>query len=111
LKTVTSNQNYTSTIPPSVVAQIVGCMNPSAMNYNPNATISREDLCVFPNISENVVIDEPAKQTKVVVQPKQEEVRQDPPPPPKPVLCNDPNALNYGLEGVCIYPPIKKKNQ
>ena len=59
LKTVTSNQNYTSTIPPSVIA-------------------------------------EPAKQTKVVVQ-------------PKPVLCNDPNALNYGLEGVCIYPLIKNE--
>lgn len=110
LKTVTSNQNYSSTIPPSVIAEVEGCKNPSALNYNPNATISREDLCVFPDISENVVTDEPAKETKVVIQPKQEEVKQDPPPPPpKPVICEDSNALNYGLEGVCIYPPIKKE--
>jgi len=89
LKTVTSNENYTSTIPPTISAQVVGCKSENALNRNMNADIHDESLCVYP-----------AKDDEVPVQ-----LDPPPPPPPKPVLCNDPAALNFGLEGVCIYPP------
>ena len=90
LKTVTSNTQYKSTIPPSVEAEIVGCMDRTAKNYNPNATVNVPDLCFY-EPKEDTFIDE------VVTDPP-------PPPPPKPKVCNDPAALNYGLPGVCIFP-------
>jgi len=93
LKTVTSNSKYKSTIPDSVSAKVVGCKDPNALNRNMNADIHDESLCVYePKVEEfidNVISDPP------------------PPPPPKPVVCNDPNALNFGLEGRCIYAPPK----
>ena len=91
LKTVTSNENYTSTIPPTISAQVVGCKSETALNRNMNADIHDESLCVYPPKDEEgpVQLDPP------------------PPPPPKPVLCNDSNALNFGLEGVCLYSPPK----
>ena len=93
LKTVTSNSQYKSTIPDSVSAKVVGCKDPNAENYNPNADINDSSLCVYtPKVEEfvdNVISDPP------------------PPPPPKPKVCNDPSALNHGLEGVCIYAPPK----
>ena len=93
LKTVTSNSQYKSTIPDSVSAKVIGCKDPNALNYNPNADINDSSLCVYePKVEEfvdNVISDPP------------------PPPPPKPVVCNDPAALNFGLEGVCIYAPPK----
>lgn len=91
LKTVTSNENYTSTIPPTVSAKVVGCKSENALNRNMNADIHDESLCVYPATDDEgpVQLDPP------------------PPPPPKPVLCNDSNALNFGLEGACIYAPPK----
>ena len=93
LKTVTSNEKYTSTIPPTISAKVVGCKDPNALNYNPNADINDSSLCVYtPKVEEfvdNVISDPP------------------PPPPPKPKVCNDPSALNFGLEGACIYAPPK----
>jgi hypothetical protein len=102
LKTVTSNKNYSSTIPPSISAGIPGCMDPNSKTYNPNATINVPDMCVYADTSENVVIDKPSE-TKIQIEPKPE-IELDPPQPPKPMLCENPAALNYGLPGVCIFP-------
>ena len=89
LKTVTSNENYTSTIPPSISAKVIGCKSENALNYNMNADIHDESLCVYRTDDEGPV-------------------KLPPPPPPKPVLCNDSTALNFGLEGTCIYPTPNK---
>jgi len=91
LKTVTGNSKYKSTIPESVSAKVVGCKSENALNRNMNADIHDESLCVYP-----------AKDDEGPVQ-----LDPPPPPPPKPVLCNDSNALNFGLEGRCIYAPPK----
>lgn len=100
LKTVSSNQTYKSTIPPSVSAKVAGCKDPNALNYNPNADIDDRSLCVYAPQEESF---------KDVVEPREEVLPPPPPPPPPPlpIICNDPGALNYGQEGVCIYP--KKK--
>jgi hypothetical protein len=75
VKTVRSNSEYTSTRPPTLSAQIRGCMDPKAKNYNPNATIP--SVCTY-DVQE-------AKYRSVQI-------------------CNDRNATNYGQEGVCVYP-------
>ena len=102
LKTVSSNQSYKSTIPPSVSAKSVGCKDPNALNYNPNADIDDRSLCVYAPQEESF---------KDVIEPREEVLPPPPPPPPAqlPIICNDPNALNYGQEGVCIYPKPKPK--
>jgi len=102
LKTVSSNQSYKSTIPPSVSAKSVGCKDPNALNYNPNADIDDRSLCVYAPQEESF---------KDVIEPREEVLPPPPPPPPPPlpIICNDPNALNYGQEGVCIYPKPKPK--
>lgn len=76
LKTVRSNDEYSSTRPPALAAQIRGCTDPNAKNYNPKATIS--STCVYD------VQVEKYKDIKV---------------------CNDKNATNYGKDGDCVYPP------
>jgi hypothetical protein len=76
LKTVRSNDEYASTKPPVQAAQIRGCMDSSAKNYNPNATIPSE--CVY---------DIKVKKYRDVK------------------VCDDSNASNYGSDGTCIYPP------
>lgn len=94
LKTVTSNQTYKSTIPPTLSAKVAGCKDPNALNYNPNADIDDRTLCVYAPVVDTFKDDV----VPVVVQ------TQTPPPAPTPIICNDPNALNYGQEGKCIYP-------
>jgi hypothetical protein len=76
LRTVRSNDEYASTKPPVLSAQIRGCMDSSAKNYNPNATIPSS--CVYDI------------QTK-----KYRDVK----------VCDDRNATNYGSDGTCVYPP------
>lgn len=101
LKTVTSNSKYKSTIPDSVSAKVVGCKDPNALNYNPNADINEPSLCVYAP-KEDTFKDEP-EDTKVVVADDTPTTYSD--PLPQPIICNDPSALNFGLEGECIYPP------
>jgi len=102
LKTVSSTQTYKSTIPPSVSAKVLGCKDPNALNYNPNADMDDRSLCVYAPQEESF---------KDVIEPREEVLPPPPPPPPAPlpIICNDPNALNYGQEGVCIYPKPKPK--
>ena len=104
LKTVTSNETYKSTVPPSLSAKVLGCKDPNALNYNPNADIDDRSLCVYAPVSESDTF-------KDVVETREETPPPPPPPPPAPdpIICDDPGALNYGQEGVCIYP--KKKPQ
>lgn len=90
-KTIQGTEKYKSTRPESVDTPTVGCKNPKAANYNEFADIHDESLCVF---VEDIQKDDPPP----------------PPPPPKPIICNDPRAINYGEEGECIYPiPEDKK--
>ena len=101
LKTVTSNEKYTSTIPDSVSAKVVGCKSPNALNYNQYADIHNESLCVYAP-QEDTFKDEPVDTNVVVV----DDTPPPPPPPPVPPklrLCTDPGAINYGQEGECIY--------
>lgn len=76
LRTVRSNDEYASTKPSAISAQIRGCMDSSAKNYNPNATIPSQ--CVYDI------------QTK-----KYRDIK----------VCDDRNATNYGSDGTCVYPP------
>ena len=76
LLTVRSNETYTSTRPAAIAAQIRGCMDPTAKNYNSRATIPSQ--CVY-NIRT-------ARYNNIKV-------------------CNDRNAENYGKDGNCIYAP------
>lgn len=105
LKTVTSNSQYKSTIPDSVSAKVVGCKDPNALNYNPNADINEPSLCVYAP-KEDTFKDEP-EDTKVVVADDTPTTYSD--QQPQPIICNDTKALNYGLEGVCIYPTRKEE--
>jgi len=101
LKTVTSNSQYKSTIPDSVSAKVVGCKDPNAENYNPNADIDDRSLCVY-KPQEDTFKDEPADSTVIETDdtPTQFEPYME-----IPVYCNDQAAINYLLEGECIYPP------
>ena len=65
LQTVTSNEQFETTKPRNTV---VGCKDPKALNYNPNADVGDITLCVYP------VVDKP--EPAVVVKPK---------PKPKPI--------------------------
>lgn len=76
LLTVRSNEEYTSTRPSVKSAQIRGCTDPKAKNYNPQATVP--STCVY-----DVKV---AKYKSIKV-------------------CNDRNATNYGKDGTCTYPP------
>jgi len=76
LLTVRSNEEYESTRPTAKEAQIRGCTDPSAKNYNKKATVS--STCIY--------------EVKV---PKYKQIK----------VCNDINADNYGEDGTCIYPP------
>lgn len=76
LLTVRSNEEYTSTRPSVKSAQIRGCTDPKAKNYNPKATVP--STCVY-----DVKV---AKYKSIKV-------------------CNDRNATNYGKDGTCTYPP------
>lgn len=76
LLTVRSNDEYESTRPSAQAAQIRGCTDPKAKNYNPKATVS--STCVY-----DIQVAK-YKQIKV---------------------CNDRNASNYGKDGTCVYPP------
>lgn len=105
-KNVTSNESYKSTIPTSVTAKVAGCKDPNALNYNPNADIDDRSLCVYAPLTQSDTFkDDVVSDTKTNTDPPPP----PPPPPPLPILCLDPNALNYGQEGECIYP--KKKPQ
>ena len=100
LKTVTSNEKYTSTIPDSVSAKVVGCKSPNALNYNQYADIHNESLCVYAP-QEDTFKDEPTDSTVQVVDDTPIVI---PPLLPKTLrLCTDPGAINYGQEGECIY--------
>ena len=95
LLTVRSNETYTSSRPAAKAAQIRGCTDPTAKNYNSRATISSQ--CVY-NIktakyrSIKVCNDKEAenygKDGNCVYAPR----------------CQDPNASNYGAKGGCVYP-------
>ena len=76
LLTVRSNSEYSSDRPSAKAAQIRGCTDPSAKNYNPSATISSQ--CVY--------------DIKV---PKYRSIK----------VCNDSRATNFGEDGNCTYPP------
>lgn len=76
LLTVRSNETYTSSRPAVFAAQIRGCMDKTAKNYNPKATIPSQ--CVY-NIKT-------AKYRSIKV-------------------CNDRDAENYGKDGNCVYAP------
>ena len=76
LRTVRSNDEYASTKPPVKAAQIRGCMDSSAKNYNPNATIPSQ--CVY---------DIKTKKYRDIK------------------VCDDSNASNYLSDGTCVYPP------
>ena len=76
LLTVRSNDEYSSDRPTAKSAQIRGCTDPAAKNYNPAATISSQ--CVY-----DIQV---AKYRSIKV-------------------CNDSRAINYGNDGNCIYPP------
>lgn len=90
LKTVTSNSKYTSTIPSSVSAKIVGCKNPSASNYNPDADIHDEGLCVF--IEKPKPKPQPKPQPKLQPKPRPKPVVIPPKPKPKPVVIPKPKV-------------------
>ena len=76
LLTVRSNDQYSSTRPAEISAQIRGCMDSGAKNYNPKATVPSQ--CVYD------IRTEKFRSIKV---------------------CNDKNANNYGKDGNCSYPP------
>jgi len=103
LKTVSSNEKYTSTIPDSVSAKVVGCKDPNALNWNEHADIDDRSLCVYAP-QEDTFKDDPID-TDVVVADDIPTTYSD--PLPQPIYCNDPNAINYLLEGECIYAPPK----
>jgi hypothetical protein len=80
LKTVGGNGTFESSVPNEVNAQVRGCTDPDALNYNPTAEIDN-GTC---------------------------EYRQDPPPPTLKKGCTDPEALNYDPratsdDGSCEY--------
>lgn len=74
LLTVTSNEEFQSTRPPAKAAQIRGCMDSSAENYNKNATIPSQ--CRYKISVRNT------RNIKV---------------------CNDKGAKNFGKDGECDY--------
>ena len=47
LKTVTSNQEFETSIPETINAKIVGCKDPNAGNYNPDADIHDQTMCIY----------------------------------------------------------------
>lgn len=55
LNTVRSNENYNTSVPPSVQAKVRGCKDPNALNYNSNADIDDRSLCVYKPV---VVVEE-----------------------------------------------------
>jgi len=82
LKTVKSNERFKSSIPESVEKPVVGCMDPKALNYNPNADINDKSLCVYPEPKPK---DPPApRDSRPKVEPK--EIVTPPPPPPPPII-------------------------
>ena len=74
VRTVTSNEEFQSTRPEAKAAQIRGCMDSKAKNYNPQATIPSQ--CVYDVTVTNY------RDIKV---------------------CNDKGAKNYGKDGECDY--------
>ena len=74
LKTVRVNKDYQSTRPNPIDAQIRGCIDPEAKNYNKAATIPSQ--CVY-EIKE-------AKYRRIL-------------------MCNDRGAKNYNKDGKCDY--------
>jgi len=108
LKTVSSNEKYTSTIPDSVSAKVVGCKDPNALNYNANADIHQASLCVY-TPQEDTFKDDPID-TDVVVSDDTPIEFPDPLPQDKPI-CNDPTAVNYGQEGICIFEVEKPREK
>jgi len=89
LKTVTSNSKYSSTIPESVSAKVVGCKNPKAENYNPNADIHDEGLCVFKIVKKEKPKPQPKPKPKpkppISLSDRPEPVKVRPKPEPKPI--------------------------
>jgi len=47
LKTVTSNEEFETSIPETINAKIVGCKDPNAGNYNPDADIHDQTMCIY----------------------------------------------------------------
>ena len=95
LLTVRSNETYTSSRPASIAAQIRGCTDPKAKNYNPRAIISSQcvyDIKTAKYKSIKVCNDRDAenygKDGNCIYAPR----------------CQDPNASNYGQKGGCVYP-------
>lgn len=124
LKTVGSNSRYDSTIPDEVNAQVRGCTDPDAINYNPSAEIDN-GTCEYKqedappqirrgctdvnalNYDEYATEDDGNCQYEIV---KPIEIVTgggdgDVDIEIEPVICRDPKASNYNQEGVCVYPP------
>jgi hypothetical protein len=95
LLTVRSNETYTSSRPAAMAAQIRGCTDPTARNYNPRATISSQ--CVY-NIKTAKY-----KSIKVCNDREAENYNKDGNCVYAP-RCQDRNASNYGAKGACVYP-------
>lgn len=119
LKTVGSNSQFDSTIPDEVNAQVRGCTDPDATNYNPSAEIDN-GTCEYKqedappqirrgctdvtalNYDEYATEDdgncqyEEVKPIDIVTGGGDADVD---------IICRDPKASNYNQEGVCVYPP------
>ena len=61
-------------VPPTSQEPIVGCMDPNALNYNPNATVDDRRLCIY----------EPAKVPFQKLDDPEIQIASSPPPPPPP---------------------------
>jgi len=98
LKTVTSNSKYTSSIPPSVSAKRVGCKDPNAANYDPDAEIDDRGLCVYVEEVKEVVKPQPKPIPKPIPiidygeRPKPQVVDVKPIPIPEPIPVPQPKV-------------------
>jgi hypothetical protein len=59
-----SNIEIPTQIPPPIIQPIVGCMDPKALNYNPNAEVNDSSLCVYepvaPPVKPPVIVEPPS---------------------------------------------------
>ena len=124
LKTVGSNSQYSATVPDEVNAQVRGCTDPDAKNFNPaaeidNGTCDYEEEPAPPEIRRGCT-DINALNYDEYATEEDGSCEYDETPPPidivgggdgdtdieiLPVICNDPKATNYQQEGVCQYAP------
>ena len=77
-------------VPPTSQEPIVGCMDPNALNYNPNATVDDRRLCIYsPTKVPFQKLDDPQidiASSPPPPPPPPPPIPVDPPPPPTPVL-------------------------